>query len=183
MSSEFVLEIRGIKGLQRALRQYPKISHPILQKAFIATEAVFAKHTLKDNPVPWRTGNLLQSFRFKTGELQARWFPTANYAPALEFGTGIYGPNGTPIYPKNASVLSWVPSGGEGKYVTAKTSGRKYYKQGGGGGRVFARYIKGMRPRPFMQAIIDNSKDDVVKLFKEATDMVNLEISKETLND
>ena len=87
MAGDYRIEIQGLPALNFAFRNYPKISEPIFQKAIMATGAVFAKNTLKDNPVPWRTGNLLQSFRFRTGRLYAIWYPTANYAPYVNFGT------------------------------------------------------------------------------------------------
>lgn len=87
MAGDFRIEIQGMKELNFAFKNYPKISEPIMQKAVEATGAIFGKNTLKDNPVPWRTGNLLQSFRFKTGRLMARWFPTAYYAIFVHDGT------------------------------------------------------------------------------------------------
>lgn len=180
----FRFEIQGAKGLARALRQYPKISVPILNGAFEATAAVFAKHTTRE-VVPWRTGNLLQSFRHKTGNLQARWFPTAKYAPYVEFGTGIYGPKGAPIRPTSKRVLSWVNvSGGGGQYVTS-SSGRRYYKAGGAktSDRIFVRSVKGMRARPYMQSILDRSKGDIMKLFQQAQDRINAAIAKQVSFD
>lgn len=87
MAGDYRIEIQGLTELNFAFRNYPKISEPIFQKAIMATGAVFAKNTLKDNPVPWITGNLLQSFRFRTGRLYAIWYPTAYYAPFVNFGT------------------------------------------------------------------------------------------------
>lgn len=179
-TQQFKLEIQGLAGLTRALKEYPAISRLILQRAFVGTQAAFAKHTLKGNPVPYRTGFLLASFRFKADTLAARWFPTAAYAPYVEFGTGIYGPRGGLIYPKTARVLSWATGGSTGAYATS-ASGRRYYKSGAGtAGRVFARYIKGSRAHPFMQSIVDNSTEDVLKLFAQAEDLINAEIAKQS---
>jgi hypothetical protein len=87
MASNYRVEIRGLKDLIFSFKNYPKIAEPIMQKAVDATVAIFGKNTLKDDPVPWRTGNLLQSFRFQSGRLMARWFPTAYYAPFVHDGT------------------------------------------------------------------------------------------------
>lgn len=84
-----VVEIKNLDRLQRALRDYEDISRPILQKAMEATNAVFAKHTLKGDPVPYRTGFLLASFRHKVGDLQATWRPTVKYAGFVEYGTSM----------------------------------------------------------------------------------------------
>lgn len=87
MSRDFEIEIKGLNELKKALRDYPKISEPILQRAIIGTSAIFAKNTLKDDPVPYRTGFLLQSFRHSVGRLWARWTPTVKYARWVEEGT------------------------------------------------------------------------------------------------
>ena len=86
-SSSNTLEIKGLSKLTRSLKQYPKISEPIFQRAIDATGATFAKNTLKDDPVPWRDGILTQTFEFKPGRLKSVWRPRALYAPFVEFGT------------------------------------------------------------------------------------------------
>lgn len=84
------VEIKGLDRLKKSLKQYPKISAPIFERALNATAAVFAKNTLKDDPVPWRTGMLTQTFEFKEAtqsRLIASWKPTRIYAPFVEYGT------------------------------------------------------------------------------------------------
>jgi len=146
------VEIKNIKALTKAFQQYPRIAEPVLQRAVDATQAIFAKHTLKDDPVPWRTGNLLHSFRFTSGRLQARWFPTARYAPFVEFGRGY-------VYPKQKKVLSWVNQSGE---------------------RVFAKFSRPSKPRPFMRQIVEKSQKDVQNIFRQAGDIILREIGKLT---
>ncbi len=60
------------------------------------------------------------------------------YALFVHEGTGIYGPKGVPITPKRAKFLRW----------------RK--KQGGG--YVYAKIVKGMRPNPFLKNAISAAK-------------------------
>lgn len=146
------VEIKNIKALTKAFQQYPRIAEPVLQRAVDATQAIFAKHTLKDDPVPWRTGNLLHSFRFTSGRLQARWFPTARYAPFVEFGRGY-------VYPKQKKVLSWVNQSGE---------------------RVFTKFSRPSKPRPFMRQIVEKSQKDVQNIFRQAGDIILREIGKLT---
>ena len=135
------------------MRDYPKISQPIVQRALTAVGAVFAKHTLKNNPVPWKTGNLLHSFRFKESPLAARWFPTANYAGAVEFGT------------RPRTIVA------KGKALRIPI----------GGGFIFRKSVNhpGTKPRRYMQQIVDRSKPDVEKLFGQANDAINREIAKQ----
>lgn len=169
--ANFEVEIKGLKELRQAFRDYPKISEPILQRAVAGTGAIFAKHTLKNDPVPFRTGFLLQSFRFSTGRLQSRWSPMAFYAPFVEFGTRPHD-----IFPLNARVLAWTTGGG-GKYVTA-ASGRSYYRSNAGAVH-FAAYVHhpGTKPKPFMEKIVKKATPNINKLFVQALDLINKEIA------
>lgn len=84
------VQIKGLDRLTKALKKYPKISAPIFERGLNATAAAFAKQTLKDDPVPWRTGMLTQTFEFvpaTEARLIATWKPTREYAPYVEFGT------------------------------------------------------------------------------------------------
>lgn len=174
MADNFEVKIENLDKLQRAMRDYPQTAQPILQKALEGTQFVFQKHTLKGDPVPWRTGNLLQSFRFGSSPLQARWFPTARYAPFVEFGTAPH-----LIKPKRARVLSWQTGGG-GRYVTSRT-GRQYY-QSSKGERSFSMVVHhpGTKPKPFMEKIAARSTGDIAKLFEQAGDIITREIARQS---
>lgn len=172
--ADFIVRIENLPELRRAFREYPKIAGPILQKALLATQFVFQKNTLKDDPVPWRTGNLLQSFRFRAGAGQARWFPTARYAPFVEFGTAPH-----TIVPVNARALAWDKGGG-GRYVTA-ASGRQYFRATPGT-TIFAMRVNhpGTRPKPFMKRIVEKSAGEINRLFGQAGDLITKEIARQT---
>jgi len=174
MSNLFEVTIENLPELRRAFREYPKIAGPILQRALIGTQFIFQKNTLKNDPVPWRTGNLLQSFRFKTSPFEARWFPTANYAAFVEFGTAPH-----PIYPVNARVLAWTTGGG-GRYVTA-ASGRQYYKSTPGT-TTFAMHVNhpGTKPKPYMRRIVEKSVPEITRLFTQAGDLITKSIADQT---
>lgn len=174
--AQFEVKIENLKELRRAFRDYPKIAAPIVQRALMGTQFIFQKHTLKDNPVPWRTGNLLQSFRFRSTATQARWFPTARYAPFVEFGTKPH-----TIVPVNARVLAWGGGRSAGRYVTA-SSGRQYFRQGAVGTASFAMRVNhpGTKPKPFMKKIVEKSAAEVNKLFQQAGDMITREIARQT---
>jgi HK97 gp10 family phage protein len=92
------VELQGAAKLQKALQKYPSISTPIFQRAIEGTAAISAKHTLKNNPVPWRTGALTQTFQFNSEELKATWGPTRFYAIFVHEGTKYQREN--PFMPK-----------------------------------------------------------------------------------
>lgn len=151
--SDVIVEIKNLNELRRALREYPKISEPILQKAVVASGAILAKHTLRKNPVPYRTGFLLQSFRFTTGRLLARWFPTTYYAIYVHEGTRPH-----EIYPRLKHALFWEGANHPVKKVNHP----------------------GTRANPFMEKIAKKAAPDINKLFVQALDTINREIAKRT---
>jgi hypothetical protein len=54
------------------------------------------------------------------------------YVPFIERGTGLYGPRGAWIVPRQSRFLSWMA----------------------GGQRIFAKKTRGMRPQPFIKQAI-----------------------------
>lgn len=168
----FIVQTKGLKEFARRARDYPKVSGPIVAKAMVAVPAILAKHTLKENPVPFRTGNLLQSFRQRVSAKQAVWYPTARYAAMVEYGTRPHR-----IYAKNGRALHWTSGGTAGRYVTTG-SGRRRYQSGKAGSSNFARYVNhpGTRPKPYMQKILDNSIPDLNSLFDQANEKITREL-------
>ncbi|NGO72274.1 HK97 gp10 family phage protein [Streptomyces boncukensis] len=83
---------------------------------------------------PVDRGQLRASIRSETrqhgSQVVGEVWSSLEYAAYVHQGTGIYGPAGRPIRPRRARVLSWEPSGG--------------------GGRVYAREVRGQRPQPWL---------------------------------
>ncbi len=101
MPTTFQVTITGLPQLITALEEAPSIAGPILQRALLASQAILAKYTTRAT-VPWRTGFLVQSFRAELTPGILRWFPTASYAPYVEFGTKPH-----VIEPKDKKALYW----------------------------------------------------------------------------
>src|ERR1700761_1907246 len=97
---QFRVSIPNLAALQEALANYPSIATPIFQRAIVASQAIFAKFTTGAT-VPIKTGYLVQNWAFEVGNLQARWYPKAKYAPYVEFGTAPH-----IIRPVKAKVLA-----------------------------------------------------------------------------
>ena len=168
----FELTIKGAKEFRMAVKNYPHIAGPVIAKAIAAVPAVLAKHTLRDNPVPFRTGNLLQSFRQRVTTTQATWYPTANYAAMVEYGTRPH-----LIMPRTRMALRWRSGGQQAQYVTS-ASGRRYYKSGNPE-FAFAKLVKhpGSKPHPYMQKILDNSRTEILALFDQAGGIITRNIA------
>ena len=153
--STITLEVKGLKQLVTAMQNYPKLAEPVLQRAMAAAQAVLAKYTTRTT-VPFRTGNLVQTFRYEIGRLQVRWFPTARYALFVHEGTGIYGKYGQRIVPKNKLALFWKSALHPVKSV------------------------RGSRANPYMPRVARAAQVDVNKVMEAAGKRITDEIARST---
>lgn len=146
------IQIQNIDELRRAMRDYPKISEPILQKAINASGAILAKHTTRPD-VPFRTGRLLQSFIARFARLQVRWLPTVRYAIFVHEGTAPHD-----IFPRLKRALFWEGATHPVKHVRHP----------------------GTKPNKFMERIAKRSEREIVQIFKQAGDLITKEIARRT---
>jgi hypothetical protein len=150
--STFSVSIPNLPALQEALASYPSISQPIIQKAVVAAQAILAKFTTGAT-VPIKTGYLVQNWAFEIGNLVARWYPRASYAPYVEFGTGPH-----EIKAVNKRVLANVAEG-----------------------KIFGPVVHhpGTKANPFMERIVAAAQPDIETLFVQALEQVNAAIAAE----
>jgi len=141
---EFSVKISGLNELIAKLQQAPEIVAPILQRALSASQAILAKYTIK-GVVPWRTGFLVQSFRAELTPFMLRWFPTASYAPFVEFGTKPH-----TIVAKNAQALYWPGADHPVRKVNHP----------------------GTKPNQFMERIVTNAQSDIDTQFGRALEII-----------
>jgi hypothetical protein len=147
--AEFSVQIQGLDQLVAKLNEAPAIAAPILQRALSASQAILAKHTVK-GIVPWRTGFLVQSFRAELSPAMLRWFPTADYAPHVEFGTKPH-----VIVPKNKKALYWPGADHPVRKVNHP----------------------GTKPNQFMERIISTSQDEINATFAKALEQITAKIA------
>ena len=89
------------------------------------------------------------------------------YAPYLEYGTGLYGPRHHWIEPRNAKALRFPGAVGAGTPFTL--AGRKRKGKAGAGARyVFARRVRGIRPRRYARDAAFIAAPKVGKVFEAA---------------
>lgn len=82
--------------------------------------------------------SLAVEFVTQFGQPIARIGSNLPYAIYVHEGTGVYGPKGTPIVPRNGRYLVFTPKGSKTK--------------------VFAKSVRGMRGRPFLLDALDAAK-------------------------
>lgn len=88
MAEIISIDASAVQKLEAGLKKSPQRVTSLLSQTIDASMAVLAKHTLKDNPVPYQHGFLLASFRFqKLSAFSARWYPTVKYAGYVDQGT------------------------------------------------------------------------------------------------
>jgi hypothetical protein len=153
MQGTFSISIPNLPQLQKALAEYPAISTPIIQNAVVAAQAILAKFTTAAT-VPVKTGYLVQNWAFEIGNLTARWYPRASYAPFVEFGTG----------PHIIKAIN--------KRVLANTQT----------GQVFGPVVHhpGTKANPFMERIVAASVPDIESLFAQALEKVTAQIAEQS---
>ena len=145
----FDVSIQGADQLIAKLREAPSIAAPFLKRALAASQAVLAKHTVK-GVVPWRTGFLTQSFRAEMTDAMLKWFPTADYAPYVEFGTKPHD-----ILPRDAKALYWE----------------------GAAHPVSVVHHPGTRPNQFMERIVSEAQPEIDSVFVSALRQITAAIA------
>jgi hypothetical protein len=148
----FQVLIPNLAALQDAMANYSSIATPIVQNAIVAAQAILAKFTTAET-VPIRTGYLVQNWGFDIGNLQARWYPKASYAPYVEFGTAPH-----LIQAVNKRVLANVQTG-----------------------QVFGPLVHhpGTKANPFLERIIAAAQPDITDLFEQAMQNITGAIAAE----
>lgn len=144
----FDISIPSMDKLQARLKQSPQITERYLQQAIEASGAEVHKHATREN-VPWKTGNLVQSFGVVLGRLFASIAPDRS-SPA---GYAIYVHEGTAphvILPKNGRALFWPGAA----HPVSKVN------------------HPGTKPNRFMPRIIEKAQPQIEQHFKKALDLI-----------
>jgi hypothetical protein len=148
--TSFSVTIPNLPKLQAALSQYPSIATPIVQSAISAAGAILGKYTTGAT-VPVKTGNLVHNWTLQIAQLVARWFPNANYASFVEFGTAPH-----VIQAKSAKVLANTQTG-----------------------EIFGKIVHhpGTKANPFIERIIQSAQPEINTLFGQAGDKITTAIA------
>lgn len=149
------IQIDGMDAMLKAFAQAPDTVSPIMQKAITGGAALLAKYTTRAT-VPWFTGNLVHSFREEISPLMARWFPTANYAAAVNDGSRPH----MPPY-KSEGFNAWATAHDMNPYLLARSISRK-----------------GTKANPFMDRIKLAATPQINSLFGDALERVTAALSK-----
>lgn len=97
----FYVTINGLAEMRASLASSPVAMVNALQQAILMTPEILAAYTVPPN-VPYKTGQLSETFFPKVDGLVSVWKPTVDYAMAVEFGTAPH-----VILPKKGKALMW----------------------------------------------------------------------------
>ena len=115
------------------------------------------------------TSNLKQSIQpgpitgsFTKGSLEVTVSAGVPYATYVEFGTGIWGPEGKWIWiePVDAFALRWEAPGGDGYHFSK------------------GHYVQGVTPRPYLNPAVDENADLIADGIGAAMELAMLRLSK-----
>ena len=122
---------------------------------------------------PKDTGELRRSITNRVevigNEVDGIVFTPLEYAPYIEYGTGLYAENG------NGTSGYWVYVGDKDYDPNRKKSGKRYTLQEAKqivaimrSKGLEAYYTNGMQPHPFLRPALNENKDDIIQIIKEA---------------
>ena len=141
-----------IKNVDRLMQRFNKIANMDLKEKIIqATKVV---HAQAKELAPVDTGNLAgsihQEVKLRGENLEGRVFTNIQYAPYVEFGTGIKG-NGSYPYKVEGLNLSYRDS----SWVYTPDGGETFYR------------TKGQVAQPFMYPALKQNEKYIKQLFKD----------------
>ena len=128
-----------VEGMDLVLDALDDLKNPREFKKALEQSAALVERTAKQL-APKDTGALRQSIQSEVSDMEAVIFTPLYYAPYVEFGTGLFAENG------GRSDVPWWYKDEKGQWH--KTSGQ--------------------HPQPFMRPALDENREKIVRLLKEA---------------
>lgn len=136
--------------VQKRFDEIKKKTKEGMGRALFKVAQVFYGEVKKEAPVDH--GTLQGSWQIEELDYLAySIFTNIKYAKAVNDGTGIYGPSGQPITPKNGNVLKFK--------IGSQT--------------IYTKSVKGQRPNPYIDRAIDTTESRVEKLVKQSFENVS----------
>jgi hypothetical protein len=149
MSYRLTADVIGADELRRAFQQAPKLTLRELSRAIGSTAASIQGKAKQYAPVDQgilRASIHTEGPHQRGNDVEAKVGTNVKYAPHQEYGTGIYGPKKRKIVPI------------KGKFLVFKV----------GAETVFARSIKGVRPKLYFKRGIDESQPHFASSMRDA---------------
>ena len=145
----FEVSIEGLGSLTSRFHNAPaKINNATKHMMNVATMMVWGK---AKELAPVDKGTLRTTMLRTYNADEGRVGSNLPYAKYQEFGTGIYGKSGVPIVPKRARMLAWTTKGGQ---------------------LAFAKSVRGVPAKHFLQGGIDELKRNINQVLDIAAKLI-----------
>lgn len=157
--SEISIKIVNLSKIRAAFKKSPELMVKDLNIAIRSSILHIAGKSASNAPV--KSGNLRashfrpESLEFKN--LYGKLEPSPKYSAWVHDGTGLLGPRGHPIEPKNKRVLATSDDPGWGS-----KNKKGYY--------IIGTYSRGQEANPFLKKAVDSEQRQVNKFFRKAVD-------------
>lgn len=200
-SNEISIQVRGVEDLRLALKQYPSIARPIIQRALDDSGRVLLKtvQLLPTAFLPQRSGKLRSSFTYARLGMAIRFYPGDNVPWAIFVHQGT---KAHIIRARNARALAFQwdkrgyggPKGGKQRYQSSRAiqsgggvqfvTGKNAKLARAGNATVLFEQVHhpGTKAHPFMPIIVKNATPEINVVFRKALDNINAQIAALTRN-
>lgn len=128
-----------LEGLEDVLDRIEKITDPEAVNRALGQACALVERSAKQK-APKDTGELRQSITSKVENFQGIVYTPLEYAPYVEYGTGIYAEDG------GRQDVPWRYKDDEGNWHTTS----------------------GQHPQPYMRPALDENREQIIRLLKEA---------------
>lgn len=128
-----------LEGLEDVLGRIEKITDPEAVNRALGQACALVERSAKQK-APKGTGELRQSITSKVENFQGIVYTPLEYAPYVEYGTGIYAEDG------GRQDVPWRYKDDEGNWHTTS----------------------GQHPQPYMRPALDENREQIIRLLKEA---------------
>jgi hypothetical protein len=181
------IELKGFEEFKEKLRQAPDIVADVKYKMMDAMVTIAREKAMMEAPID--TGNLSKNIGDNskvvtmgndlygvvgTTITSKGGFP---YPQVQEYGSGIYGPKGTPITPKKKKLLAWPAFGSGHKFIATGISISKTGKIRRNKKKdvylIFAKQVSGVKPKYFMKKAAEEVKRRSSEILKIGLEIVN----------
>lgn len=130
------IELENLSDVLNAIEELADVAD--IEKA-ITKSCLLVETSATQKAKKGRTGELAQSIQSEVKGLRGEVFTPLEYAPYVEFGTGLFAENG------GRSAVPWVYCDDKGDFYTTY----------------------GQHPQPFMRPALDENRAEIIRIIKE----------------
>lgn len=133
----------SIEGIDDILESLSKLEDTEKVKQSLNKACLLVERSAKQNAVKGKTGELARSITSKVDGLTGEVFTPLEYAPYVEFGTGLFAESG------GRTDVPWCYKDDEGNWHSTS----------------------GQHPKPFMRPALNENRERVIEILKEAIEV------------